>query len=305
MASEKAGRDAMKEKNNRKEVRLKRGSEVLKGWFYMMPNNPLEVPTFFENVDRQFHMNDIADDLKLSLVIQYLSSKARLLMTKLPADQIDTYHKLKTSSLKQFRLTSTKFRKAFFEAKKSDDEAYVQFSTRLQVFFQYYLDSRKIGRNFQQLFDLMCRDRLVTLLPINLREYVQDKEGEEWFNPGKVASFADIHANEHEFNTKKPFKKFNKRNDRPSGGDRTKPFTPFNRRSRSLSPEQNTTQSGSRAQTSQFVGNGKSNRNQSRNRSDNNNGNRSTESETRKCFKCGCTGHFAKNCWAKDNLQAR
>ena len=87
---------------------------------------------------------------------------------------------------------------------------------------------------------------------------------------------ADIYANEHEPNGKKPFQTF-KKNELPYMGDKTES---------SDSPKQTTNQTVSSGASAQAGVGGKFT-------SNNSNFNRMTE--TRACFTCGRAGHIAKH----------
>src|SRR5260221_377022 len=81
-AGEKARLDAI-ERSNTREMKLKRSADILKGCLYKMPDNPMEIPVFFDYADRHFNSNHIDETLRISLINPYLSDKARKLATRL------------------------------------------------------------------------------------------------------------------------------------------------------------------------------------------------------------------------------
>src|SRR5260221_3596763 len=116
-----------------------------------MGDDVLEMPMFFENVDRHFDSDGIDDDLRLPLINPYLLEKARRLLTRLSRDETDTYDKTKKELLTEFRLTPQKYRDMFRNATKERTESHVQFATRLQVLWKYYMNSREINEDYDRL----------------------------------------------------------------------------------------------------------------------------------------------------------
>src|SRR5260221_7313207 len=107
--NEKSRREAA-ERANTRDVKMKRGADILRGCMYRMGDDVLEMPMFFENADRHFESNGIEDDLRLALISPYLSEKARRLLTRLSRNETDTYDKVKKALLTEFRLTPQKYR---------------------------------------------------------------------------------------------------------------------------------------------------------------------------------------------------
>src|SRR5260221_10779141 len=83
--NEKSRKEAAERANSR-DMKLKRGAEILKGCMYRMGDDVLEMPMFFENADRHFDSDGIGDDLRLPLINTYLSEKARRLLTRISRD---------------------------------------------------------------------------------------------------------------------------------------------------------------------------------------------------------------------------
>ena len=75
------------------------------------------------------------------------------------------------------------------------DETYQLFASPLTTLLRYYIDSRTATNSYEKLCQLLVADRLKDALPSDALQYVLSLEGEEWFEPGKVASLADIFVN--------------------------------------------------------------------------------------------------------------
>src|SRR5260221_7067683 len=112
-AAERRHRETLEDNEKRansRDMKMKRGADILRGCMYRMGDDVLEMPIFFENADRHFESNGIEDDLRLALISPYLSEKARRLLTRLSRDETDTYDKVKKALLTEFRLTPQKYR---------------------------------------------------------------------------------------------------------------------------------------------------------------------------------------------------
>jgi len=107
------------------------------------------MPIFFKNVDRHFELKNIDADLRVSLVTQFLTVKAKSLLSRLPDDIVNNYSRLKEALLKEYSLTPGKYKKEFWTATKGNDETYIQFSTRLGLLWNYYLDSRRVKQSYE------------------------------------------------------------------------------------------------------------------------------------------------------------
>src|SRR5260221_11570344 len=163
---------------------------------YRMGDDVMEVPMFFENADRHFENNGIDDELRLPLINPYLSEKARRLLTRLARDETDTYDKVKKALLAEFRLTPQKYREMFRNATKDRNESHVQFATRLQVLWRYYINSREINEDYNRLCELMIVDKFKDVLMPNAREFIRNKEGEGWSPVQKIARMIDTYVND-------------------------------------------------------------------------------------------------------------
>src|SRR5260221_10044216 len=177
-------------------MRLKRSADILKGCFYKMPEDPMEIPVFFDYADRHFETNHIDEELKLSLINPYLSDKARRLVTRLSQQETDTYEKLKAAILVEFRLTPQKYKELFKNARKTSSESHVQYATRLRVLWDYYARSREVKGDYDKLCELIVADKFKEDLPANVREFIRGREGEHWEPVQHLARISDIYTND-------------------------------------------------------------------------------------------------------------
>jgi hypothetical protein len=81
---------ALQEERERREAdgrnsmvtRIKRLGDAMKNAISRMPNNPMELVSFFENLERLFETFEVEDDLKANLLRPYLNDRARNLLAR-------------------------------------------------------------------------------------------------------------------------------------------------------------------------------------------------------------------------------
>ena len=161
---------------NSKEIRVKRASDLLHKSIQPLPTSPEDVPAWFAAFETQLKLNGVVDDCWLPLLNQFLTDKARRLVDRLPADQVDTYAKLHDAILREYDLTPSAYRKFFDNAQRVEGETWVQFCTRLHTRLKYYLESREIGESYQRLCELLVADKLKSLIPNSLHDFVRQRE---------------------------------------------------------------------------------------------------------------------------------
>jgi len=162
-----------------------------------MSDDPAELPMFFASVENLYKMYEIPGNLQAKLLLPLLTKKARLVTNRLSLKDLDDYETVKQRILTEFRLTSREYLVRFRDAKKQPDESYVYFCSRLQNLLKYYLRSRKAETDPEKIIDVFVSDRLKESLPSSTLNYVLSLEGDDTFAADKVASTADIHANNY------------------------------------------------------------------------------------------------------------
>src|SRR6218665_1996399 len=81
------------------------------------------------------------------------------------------------------------------DAKKTAEETYTMFTARLKNLLNYYVKSRQVNDDYENLFDLFISDKLKESLPPGPLQFVLSKEGTECFKASMIADLADIHTN--------------------------------------------------------------------------------------------------------------
>ena len=146
-------------------------------------------------------MYEVPADLQAKLLIPLLTSRAKSVICRMPATDMENYEELKQFLLSEFKLTPREYKARFDSAVKGTDETYVLFAARLRNLLMYYLRSRNVHaeEDFQKLCDLLVSDRLKSCLPSGPLNYVLSLEGNDWYTPDKVASLSDTFVNNHQY----------------------------------------------------------------------------------------------------------
>ena len=181
--------------------RTKRYGETLKHVLPPMPTEIAELPQFFDTVEKLYTMYDVPDDLRSKLLIPLLTARAKSVIGRMAAHDMENYDEVKRFLLAEFKLTPKEYKSRFDSAVKNRDETFVLFAARLRNLLMYYLRSRDVGDDFEKLCELIVSDRLKSCLPNGPLNYVLSLEGDDWFESGKVATLADIYMNNHNSST--------------------------------------------------------------------------------------------------------
>ena len=124
------------------------------------PDDPAAVPGYFEYLENQFLSFEVDDDLKPKILQANLSTKARSLTGRMTLRQWNDYEMLKEALLREFRINPVLLRERFLSLDKRCDETYSCLASELHVALTYYIKSRGIDNDFDQLVSLLVADRL-------------------------------------------------------------------------------------------------------------------------------------------------
>ena len=86
----------------------------------------------------------------MDLLQTFMTQRALRMLNLLDKSEIDTFAQFKLRLLKEFRLTSGKYRDMFQTAEKQQDETWTNCTTRLFTLYRCYLDSQNVD-TFEQL----------------------------------------------------------------------------------------------------------------------------------------------------------
>ncbi|KAH8033350.1 hypothetical protein HPB51_010914 [Rhipicephalus microplus] len=169
--------------------RLKFAS-LLKGVLAPMPNQEALAPMWFEDVETTLESYEVPSEWWAGLVLPQLSERARGLLCRLTAKERKGYVKLKSSILEGLRLSAAEYKRLLAGSKKREREYWDQFAMRLENYFDYYVQSSKVG-TFEELKQLVVADRLKECLSPEARAHVICKTQESFLLPSGVARLAE------------------------------------------------------------------------------------------------------------------
>jgi hypothetical protein len=171
---------------------------AMKSSFSKFPNDPAELPAFFDHVENLFAMYEVPDNLRGPLLQTHLSDKAKALVVRLSRDQLDDYQQLKMFILNEFRITPLQLRERFYTLQKASDESYCTLQSKLANALTFYLRSRKIDGSYERLFELICSDRLKELIPKSCLDFVLMQENCDWSRPAELSAVIDTYLASHD-----------------------------------------------------------------------------------------------------------
>src|SRR3989442_1720964 len=185
-------------KESRKDVRLKRATDILKGRFTEQPEDMKMLVIFFKSFESSFAIYGIDEDLKVPIMLPYLNTRSKQLVLGLEVGA--TFEQVKASIMSEYNFTSKMYQSAFIHAFRSVGESSVQFVTRLACSLDLYLESRGVNKDYNKLIDLLISDRFRQSLDEETRHFVADHEFDSWLVPKKMAQLVDSYQSERHSN---------------------------------------------------------------------------------------------------------
>jgi len=175
-------------------LQTKRFGEMMRHVLPKMPAESAELPQFFETVEKVYVMYAVPEVVQAKLLIPLLTAQAKSLFNRMSIEEMGKYDELKQLLLAEYKLTPHEYKTRFESSTKTADETYTLFAARLRNLLTYYLDSRLVS-DYRTLIELLLSDRLKGSLLQGILNYVLTQEGEGWYASTKVASLADVYAN--------------------------------------------------------------------------------------------------------------
>jgi hypothetical protein len=83
---------------------LKRFGDALKSTFTKFGGDPIEIISFFDNIEKEFEKLQVPDNLRAHLIKPFLNDRAKLLVTQIESSHSDDYTFVKNYFLNEFRL---------------------------------------------------------------------------------------------------------------------------------------------------------------------------------------------------------
>src|SRR3989442_4758990 len=187
-------KDERLEKESRRDSRLRRATDNLKGRLSEQPEDLKSMINFFKVFESSFIAYNVDEDLKVSILIPYLNNRSKQLVLALPMGT--TFEQVKVAILAEYNFSPRMYRSAFLDAFRSLGESAVQFVTRITNSLELYLDSRGINKDYNRLLELSISDRFRDTLDEETRHYVADHEHDGWMLPKRMAQLIDAYQSE-------------------------------------------------------------------------------------------------------------
>ena len=107
-----------------------------------MPNEPIEIVSWFISLDRLFDQLSVPNDLRAVLMRPHLNERAKNLLSRCDPDKMHDYKVVKKFLLQEMQLTPSIYLDKFNSVSKESNETYHQFGNRLTSLFAYYVESK-------------------------------------------------------------------------------------------------------------------------------------------------------------------
>src|SRR3989442_9812 len=160
----------------KKDFRLGRAIKSLKSLLYPMPSSHAQLLIFMRNFEELCIVHEIDADLKISVLGAFLNDKARKIVAALTADQRTNYDTFKEALLHEFNVTPRFLYRSYKNAIRTNDESFVQFTSRIIHLYSNYIESRKIEKTLEGLQAMVLADRFREPLTKEQRIFVSDHE---------------------------------------------------------------------------------------------------------------------------------
>ena len=187
----------LKEKAQNDEMKVvKRYGDALSQVLIPQPDDVTHLPSYFRGVEEQFKQLKIPTKYRACLVF-YLSARARTLCNRLEPEVRKDYERMKVAIMKEYGLTAKCFK--FNHLKKSTNDTYILFSSKLRGLLLQYLHECKVT-NFDDMVSLIVSDRIKSSLTNQCLKYVLSIQNnlpadkQQWLDPQRLAEIVDEHV---------------------------------------------------------------------------------------------------------------
>ena len=176
--------------------RAKLFGDAMKNTIARMPMDVVELGSYFNDVEQLFINFEVPEDLRAQLLRPHLNEKAKTLVARMDPAQSTNYKAVKEMLLREFKLSPAVYLEKFNNESRKPEETYVLYSARLKSLLEYYLDSRKVDKNYNKLLELLVCDRVKTSLPDGCLRHILSIESNRpdgWLNIHDLADAIDLY----------------------------------------------------------------------------------------------------------------
>ena len=93
-----------------------------------------------------------------------------------PVNDTSNYDSLKEALLRRFLLTEEGFREKLRTAKPERGESFGQFMTRLEGYFNRWIELGHVDKTYQGLKDAFLREQAMSVVTRNLRIFIMERK---------------------------------------------------------------------------------------------------------------------------------
>ncbi|GFY24324.1 retrovirus-related Pol polyprotein from transposon opus [Trichonephila clavipes] len=156
-----------------------------------VPNKSDVVGLFFSSLEKAFASEMVSDELKPKVLLCMLGDKVSNLLVNLGEEELKDYESLKQVILKEYEPSPKICLENFRKAKRSSDETFSQFTSRLTSMWLYYCKLRE-ANDFESVNQLIVADKMFEMLDSETATHIGVLQGEEWYKPRNLGKQCDI-----------------------------------------------------------------------------------------------------------------
>ena len=157
-------------------VNIKNWGDALRNTITRMPNESMEIVSWFIGIERLYDQLKVPSELQAVLIRPYLSDQAKVLMSKCDVTHSSNYQAMKKFLLQELHLSPSVYLEKFNTLSYDKNDTYSQYSSKLMSLYNNYVESRTVGKNYEKLLDLIVYDRMKNSLPPSLLRHVLSLE---------------------------------------------------------------------------------------------------------------------------------
>ena len=192
-----------------KVARIKRFGDAMKNAMSRMPNDPMELVSYFECMEQLFKTLGVGEDIKVTLLRPYLNDRARNLLVRYDPLNTADYEKVKQYLLQEFHLSPQVYLERFNTVVRNNEDTYVLFCAKLKSLIEYYVKSRKIAvskdPSYLRVLSLLICDRIKSSLPDHILRHILAMEAtckDGWLPHNELAEAIDLYMANHLYDGK-------------------------------------------------------------------------------------------------------
>ncbi|GFU03318.1 retrovirus-related Pol polyprotein from transposon opus [Trichonephila clavipes] len=156
-----------------------------------VPNKSDGWDYFFSSLEKKtFASEMVSDELKPKVLLCMLGDKVSNLLVNLGEEELKDYESLKQVVLKEYEPSPKICLENFRKAKRSSDETFSQFASRLTSMWLYYCKLRG-ANDFESVNQLIVADKMFEMLDSETATHIGVLQGEEWYKPRDLGKQCD------------------------------------------------------------------------------------------------------------------